>query len=298
MSENVLVIDENEDHSNFTLLQNILSYIGLTAFERSLYWALREAAGEKRSCTKSYAKLAKASGMSEKSVQRTLASLSLKNSFLNKPLIKIKNRLTKDGDRDTNEIILTNLWADNHLFFQKNFGEVTQTSPQVTQTPGVRSHRPEGEVTQTYKQDVFNKIPIKKNDVNAVVFFDCLKEDARLTDKNRKDLMHFSEDRVQAALQYSHEVKAKKTLMAQLIWYCTVENPPQIINNQDVNKNKTLAKKMEKFKHPYTFEASNEALLIIKGVTGKQKDVLYKQTHANFCKEIEQIAKIKLKEVV
>ena len=94
MSEKAQITDENQEHGNFTLLQNILSRIGLTAFERSLYWALREPAGEKRSCTKSYAKLAIASGMSVNSVKRTLQTLILKNSFIEKPLIKIKNRTT------------------------------------------------------------------------------------------------------------------------------------------------------------------------------------------------------------
>lgn len=295
MSKQVSVIDENSDHSNFTILQNILSRIGLTAFERSLYWDLREAAGDRRFCTKSYAKLAISSGMSEKSVQRTLLSLSEKNKVLKKPLIKINHRVTENGDRDTNEIVLTNLWADNQEYFQKKIGEVTQTPPQVTQTPGVESHRPEGEVTQTYKQDVFNKMSINKKTTkaDAVVFFECLQKDERLNDDNRHDLMQYPEQKVMLAIQYSLETPAKKSLMAQLVWFCTTKNPPQVITNQSLNQNKELAKKMESIHHAYRFEALKDSLLISKGGSGESIEVKYKLSHDEFVNEIKRIAKIK-----
>jgi len=168
MSE-FIVTDENINHNNFTILQNILSHLGLTAFERSLYWALREAAGDKSSCTKSYSKLAEISGMSEKSVQRTMLSLSQKKQIVDKPLIKIKHRLTEDGDKNTNEVTLTNLWGYNYEYFKNISSPVTQTGPKVrmtgrkdSQTGGVESHRPDGPVTQTDKEDTFKNIPFKK----------------------------------------------------------------------------------------------------------------------------------------
>jgi len=166
----ISITDQNNDHKYFTLLQNILSRIGLTAFERSVYWAIKECAGEKGSCTKSYAKLAEMSGLSVPSLKRTLNSLAEENKILKKPLLQKTNRLTESGDWDTNEIILTNIWADNNDIFQKNIGQITQisprirkNSPKITQTSGVRSHRPEGEVTQSYNKEPMNKNPIKNN---------------------------------------------------------------------------------------------------------------------------------------
>jgi len=166
---NFTIQDQNNDHKYFTLLQNILSSIGLTAFERSVYWALKECAGEHGSCTKSYAKLAVMAGLSIPSLKRTLETLSEKNKILKKPLIQIINRLTEYGDRDTNEIVLASLWNDNMKHFQKENGQVTQNSPKVRQTQpqvtpiqGVRSHRPEGQVTQSYKEEPFNKNPYEE----------------------------------------------------------------------------------------------------------------------------------------
>lgn len=141
--------NQTSDHKYFTILQNILSKIELTAFERSVYWALKEAAGENGTCTKSRESLAKAAGMSVPSLKRTLKKLSEINKILNKPLIQIHNRTSKCGDHDTNEIILLDLWNDNMQFFQKKNGGITQTLPRITQTPpritqtlGVGSHRP------------------------------------------------------------------------------------------------------------------------------------------------------------
>lgn len=172
---NISITDQNNDHKYFSILQNVLSRIGLTAFERSVYWAIKECAGEKGSCTKSYAKLSEMAGLSIPSLKRTLNSLSEENKFLKKPLIKITNRLTEYGDWDTNEIVLVDIWNDNNAVFKKNIGQITQTppqirknSPQVTRTQGVRSHRAEGEVTQSYNKEPLNKNPMNKTSSSSV----------------------------------------------------------------------------------------------------------------------------------
>ncbi len=224
----VNIKDQNTDHKYFSILQKILSHIGLTAFERSVYWAIKDCAGEYGSCTKSYAKLAEMAGLSIPSLKRTLLTLSEKNKFLKKPLISIKNRLTEYGDRDTNEIVLLDLWNENIKFFQKEIGEVTQNLPQVTQTPGVRSHRPEGQVTQSYNKESLIKNPLEEQQQAAAVFFDCLVKDTRLTDDNRLALMRFSQDRIRLAQEYSHKVKPNIGLIQQLMWHCGLKNPPDM----------------------------------------------------------------------
>ncbi len=234
---NISIKDQNNDHKYFSILQNILSRIGLTAFERSAYWAIKECAGENGSCTKSYAKLAEMSGMSVPSLKRTLTSLCEENKILKKPLIQKTNRLTESGDWDTNEIIVVDIWIDNNDVFKKNIGQITQNppqvrrnSPQITQNPGVGSHRPEGGITQSYNKEPINKNPYKEQQHSAVVFFDCLVKDKRLTDANRESLMkkQFSEERIKLAQEYSFKVKATKGLIQQIMWHCSLKEPPPI----------------------------------------------------------------------
>ncbi len=152
--------------------------------------------------------------------------------------------------------------------------------------------------TDDHKQEEQILDPKENNDeYESCRFFDCLIKDNRLDDDGRRSLMKFPEERVIAAIQYSLTVKIKKSLIALLIWHCTTKKPPQIFNNQEVKENKILAKKLESYDHPYTFEASKESLLIIKGVTGKQEEIFYKESHEHFCKEIERITKIKTKDL-
>ena len=128
MSDSVKIKDENNDHKYFCILQNVLSRIGLTAFERSVYWAIKECCGEHGSCTKSHPKLAEMAGLSKRSLIRTLESLAQPNKILGKSLIKIIHRVNECGDRDTNEIIIVDIWNDNI--------RVCQYRGSATQTPG------------------------------------------------------------------------------------------------------------------------------------------------------------------
>ena len=224
----ISITDQNNDHKYFSILQNILSYIGLTAFERSVYWALKECAGENGSCTKSYAKLAVMSGLSIPSLKRTLEILSQKNKILKKPLIQIINRLTEYGDRDTNEIVLVSLWSDNMKHFQKENGQVTQTSPRVrlnqpkvTQNQGVRSHRPEGQFTQSYKEEPLNKNPMNKNspplstqDLKRGEGREIEKEILKVIEKAKEFKMPFSESAIFSVYKLTSGIAVEQSLIA------------------------------------------------------------------------------------
>jgi len=211
---------QNKNHSNFTITQNILSKIGLTAFERSLYFAIKECAGENGICTKSYSNLSIMSGMSEASVKRTLKSLSKENKLLKKPLISIEDRYTDYGDRDTKRLIINDLWTENFIFFKEKIG-------QVTQTPGVRSHRPQGsghtdprgQVTQTYNKDTLNKIPLEEDKEHIA-------RSSTSSTPSRKDLLAFDfeskkfiniekEDLENWKVMYPHVELGKEILKAQ-----------------------------------------------------------------------------------
>lgn len=168
----------------------------------------------------------------------------------------------------------------------------TQINPQVNP-----QETPKSSPTHPHKQEEQILDPKENNDeCGSRCLYDCLEKDNRLDDDDKQALMKFPEERVIAAIQYSLTVKAKKSLMALLVWHCTTKKPPKVFNNQELKENKTLAKKLEGIKHAYTFEAAKESLLIIKGVTGKQEEIFYKESHEHFCKEIERIAKIKTKD--
>lgn len=174
------IIFTDESRAHFTSLQNILSYIGLSAFDRSVYWAIRECCGEKRNCTKSYTKLAEMAGMSEKSLRRSIESLSNENNILKKPLIQVVNRLTDCGDKDTNEIICCDLWYDNAIYFKKG-GPVTQTGGVRSHRPEVRSHRP---INKTYNKTYINKTTTTTPTPSVVV---VVSENEKLAAKHVKD---------------------------------------------------------------------------------------------------------------
>lgn len=170
----------------------------------------------------------------------------------------------------------------------------TQINPQVN--PQLTPNKPP---TNPHNQEEQIIDPKENNDVfESCCLFDCLEKDNRLDLEDKHALMKFPEKRVIAAIQYSLTVKVKKSLIALLIWHCTTKKPPQIFNNQEFKENKIIAKKLENIKHAYNFEATKESLLIIKGVTGKQEEIFYKESKEQFCKEIERIAKFKIEEII
>ena len=157
MSNKVILKDENQDHKYFCILQNILSYIGLNAFERSLYWALKEACGGTGVCTKSHETLCQMSGMGLTKLKETIKSLALINVLLGKPLIIVTARFKESGDKAPNEITLVDLWVDNISHFQKNIGQSPRDQGQSPRDQG-QSPRDGG----VSRHATINKIPYKK----------------------------------------------------------------------------------------------------------------------------------------
>ncbi len=153
----VFLKDENNDHKYFCILQNILSHIGLNAFERSLYWAIKEACGGSGICTKSHETLCQMSGMGLTKLKETMKSLALINILLGKPLIIVTARFKESGDKAPNEITLVDLWADNITHFQKS---ISQSPRDQGQSPRDQGQSPrDGGVS---RHATINKIPNKK----------------------------------------------------------------------------------------------------------------------------------------
>jgi hypothetical protein len=223
--------NDSTNHQYFAMTPHIIYEIGLKANEIAVYGAIKRCSGENGICIKSKANLAKSAGVCPRTIFNIIQKLCEVNKIIGKPLIKSVSRYTEDGDFDTNQIEIIDIWPENMNQFKKiigkannalphatnasphannaggvmqdlpeghatvaykeeplkkkpfkkttttptpskgkvvdvvvskeKIGEVTQTPPQVTQTRGVRSHRPDGEVTQTDKQEP-SKTPIKK----------------------------------------------------------------------------------------------------------------------------------------
>ncbi len=161
MSEAILK-DENNDHKYFCILQNILSHIGLTAFERSLYWAIKEACGEGGECTKSYDTLCKISGMGITKLKETIIKLKSVNPIIGKPLIIVTQRISPEGDKATNKIVVVDLWTENFKHFQKSMGQSPRDPPPSPRDQGVSRHATEGQSPRDYKEEPLNKNPLNK----------------------------------------------------------------------------------------------------------------------------------------
>ena len=177
------------ERTHFSMLPKILSQIGLTAIQRSVYWAIIEAAGENGKCTKSYSTLAKMSGVCEKTLKNTIPQLCEENKTLKKPLIFKKTRFTECGDQDTCELIPNDIWNENQNRFKKEIiGGVPHTPPQVPHTPrGGVPHTPGG-VSHAYNEDIVNTPSLKETNVNEkeIVSFSSLSKE------QEEELLKFS----------------------------------------------------------------------------------------------------------
>lgn len=90
--------------------------------------------------------------------------------------------------------------------------------------------------TDDHKQEE-QILDTKENNVECErCFYDCLEKDNRLDPEHKEFLMKFTEERVILALAYSKEIKATKTLIAQLIWHCSLKKPPTTAKKKDFKK--------------------------------------------------------------
>lgn len=231
-----IINDESSNHKYRTELPNLIYEIGLTPALIGVYSALKRAAGDHGQCTKSEKTLSSKLFITKKTLHGLITQLCEVNSFLGKPLIILTHRFSEHGDKDTNAITIVDIWPENYSFFTEESGgrvnstlpSVNITQPRVKSAQGVGQNLPQGRVKFTHKEEPIKKNNMKKQQQDAAVFFDCLNEDTRLDDENRKSLMPFGEERIKLAQEYSHKVKPKKGLMPQMVWHCQQDIPPKI----------------------------------------------------------------------
>jgi hypothetical protein len=150
--------DLSSNHHYRTELPNIIFEIGLPPQLIGVYAAIKRSAGDQGAFFKSEAKLAKELGISKKTLHKFIEILCLINIHLKKSLLIKKNRISKDGDKDTNLISITDIWPENYMKFNESGGRVNITPPRVNITQGVGKNLPQGRVNITHKEE-----PIKNN---------------------------------------------------------------------------------------------------------------------------------------
>jgi len=142
------------DHKYFSLILNIIDEILKDPFEMRLYIKYKRIAGDSGACFKSNNHLAAECGMSKSQLIRTKKKLAQPRKELGgKSLITIKIRFKDDGNRETDSVVINDLWAENAEFF-KNISKGS-----VTGTPGIVSDIHEGSVPGTPKEEPFKKNP-------------------------------------------------------------------------------------------------------------------------------------------
>lgn len=163
-------IQDTTLHKYYSQIPHIIYELGWSAYKISAYCVLKRTAGDNGHCTKSYTKLAVMSGMSYRNFKEMINQLCEIDPILNKPLIQKITRITDCGDKDTNLILINDIWPDNMNFFKDEEGgraygappQAQPASPQAYGAQGVGHTVPEGRAYGAYKEETFKKNPLNK----------------------------------------------------------------------------------------------------------------------------------------
>ena len=230
MSENV-ISQELSDHSFRVEIPQIMWKVGYKSADISVYGAIKAAAGDNNRCFKSNKNLAKDAGVSIPTLIKSRNKLSEVNNIIGKAPLKVVHRVCEVGDKDTNEITITNIWPENGAFFKNQGGSKKTTLPsKKTTLGGVVKKRHEGSKKTTHKQDPFNKIPLNNNSEaeSVAVFFDCIKNEC-IEDSEKEWICKFGEDRVKLAMAYVNDpnTKISTTRLRTIKWHVKAKIPPE-----------------------------------------------------------------------
>lgn len=193
--------DESSNHHYRTELPNIIFEIGLPPHLIGVYAAIKKCAGDGGSCFKSEKTLSKELNISKSTLHKYIESLCLLNEKLNKSLISKENRISKDGDKDTNSITINDIWPENYMFFHNKVGgRVNSTLPRVNSTQGVGYILPKGRVNSTHKEEPIKKNPIKNPPPSVPK---NMEEVAEVSKEDKKKMLSLIEDSKKKGFPFS-----------------------------------------------------------------------------------------------
>lgn len=112
--EQIEIREERPSHFYRTELPNIVEDILTDPYEFRVYMHFKRKAGDKGYCSSTNLTIAESCGMSKGKFLRVKKSLSLPRTELEgRSLIKITQRITSDGGRDTDLIAIVPIWDLN-----------------------------------------------------------------------------------------------------------------------------------------------------------------------------------------
>lgn len=162
-NDKIISIEDESPHSHFTCIPNIIFEIGLKPVDLAVYSAIKRCAGDHGNCTRSYKNIAKLANTSERTAIDSIARLCTINPIVHKSLLKKKKRLSEHGDSETNCIVVTDLWTENHAFYnESNVGGAKSAPPSAKSAPGVVQNLHQGGAKSAPKEEPFKKNPFKK----------------------------------------------------------------------------------------------------------------------------------------
>lgn len=167
---------------------------------------------------------------------------------------------------------------------------------------GTRKGTKVGQERDTKEEAKASSIIKKEQQQQFVAVFSCLESlnDPSITPKEKLRISNKFPENVVITAVKSVTKKGfvpEETLLKALNAALKHGWKADVVDNKDFKSNLSLAKKLETVQHPYTFQASKDGLVIIKGSNGGHEEVPYKKSHSFFCSEIERIAKINTKDL-
>ncbi|MDE1970997.1 MAG: helix-turn-helix domain-containing protein [Patescibacteria group bacterium] len=166
---------QEESHSNFTIIPNIITEMGLSLSEIGLYFFFKKIAGEGGQCFYSLSRLAEMTGSCENTIRKSKANLEEKGLIR---IIKRKNEESKKNETDV--ILICDIWSINQKHFDekknKKFNTGSPHEPPLvhhTNHPGSKNAPPlvqkmnhPGSKNEPYKEPI-EKEPKKEEKENA-----------------------------------------------------------------------------------------------------------------------------------
>jgi hypothetical protein len=283
--DQVEIEDQANEHQQFTQLHNILGFMGLDAYARSYYWAIKQICwSEKGKCFMSKKNLCQMAGFGETKLREVEKFLSQPFEILGgKPLIIVVAQKKNDGSKGPNLIKIVDIWEENYRFTKaKPSKSVTPPSPREVPPLATRGTPPSPR--EDKEDSLLYKDIKKKKESTTTSFFKSLSDIPIPEDDKIWLTANYDETTVNHAAMYHRrrmELNLPYTgdmpLEAILKWVCKKKPPLPISPAEKETQHRAFAKEIENvIEKPVgvLFEVLNKNIEIGFSVSQKAVDTL------------------------
>ncbi|MHB1059983.1 MAG: hypothetical protein ACYC0F_19140 [Rhodanobacter sp.] len=227
--------EQKPDHHYRTEIPNIIYELGLNPVQLTVYSHIKHIAGDSGYSWMSMAKLSKRCGVGETLLRDVLKQLTQNFKLINCPLIKVVQRTKQDGSRDTNAILIVDIWRQNGNFYRKKAKNpkpqkqdkkpdfTSRGVPRQTRggtSPNEDKQEPSQQVKKTNKKSEQNfpkQKVVEHYDPNLFVCslssedqkkFKIL-QGLRLSDKFCRESIRFSMDQIRSGIEAANQYASK-----------------------------------------------------------------------------------------